>query len=56
MAGTIAVAQFINSRTVRRFGMRRLAHTANLGYLVAAVIWLIPALLGPLPSRCSSAC
>ena len=29
MAGTIAVAQFINSRVVRRFGMRRLSHTRH---------------------------
>jgi len=49
MAGTIAVAQFINSRVVRRVGMRRLAHTANIVYLAAALIWLVLALLGPVP-------
>ena len=49
MAGTIAIAQFINSRVVRRVGMRRLAHTANLVYLAAAAIWLILALAGPVP-------
>ena len=49
MAGMIAVAQFINSRVVRRYGMRRLAHTANLAYLGAAIVWLIVALMGPVP-------
>jgi len=47
MASTIAVAQFINSRVVKRFGMRRISHTAVLVYLAMAVIWLILALAGP---------
>ena len=49
MAGTIAVAQFINSRAVRRIGMRRLSHTAAIVYFGAAIIWLIFALMGPIP-------
>ena len=49
MAGTIAVAQFISSRIVRRVGMRRLAHTANLVYLGMALILLLFALIGPVP-------
>ena len=49
MAGTMAVAQFINSRIVRRFGMRRLAHAAMLVYLSLAILWLVLALLGPVP-------
>jgi len=49
MAGTIAVAQFINSRVVRRYGMRRLSHTANLIYLAAALVWVTLALMGPIP-------
>jgi len=49
MAGTIAVAQFINSRVVRRFGMRRLAHTANLAYVGGALVLVVFALLGPVP-------
>jgi DHA1 family bicyclomycin/chloramphenicol resistance-like MFS transporter len=49
MAGTMAVAQFVNSRIVRRFGMRRLSHVAILVYLGAAVIWLALALMGPMP-------
>jgi DHA1 family bicyclomycin/chloramphenicol resistance-like MFS transporter len=47
MAGGIAVAQFLNSRLVRTVGMRRIAHTANLGYVVAASVLLVLALLGP---------
>jgi len=49
MAGTIAVAQLINSRVVRRVGMRRLAHTANLAYLGMASVFVVFALLGPVP-------
>jgi MFS transporter, DHA1 family, multidrug resistance protein len=49
MAGGIAVAQFINSRIVRRYGMRRLAHTANLFYLGASIILVLFALGGPVP-------
>lgn len=49
MAGIIAVAQFINSKVVRRVGMRRIAHTAILAYLAGAIVWLILALMGPIP-------
>ena len=49
MAGFIAVAQFINSRVVKRVGMRRIAHSAILVYLAGAVVWLILALMGPVP-------
>ena len=49
MAGFIAVAQFINSRIVRRFGMRRLSHFAILVYLTMSSIWLILAVMGPVP-------
>jgi len=49
MAGFIAVAQFINSRVVRRVGMRRIAHAAILIYLAAATVWLVLALMGPIP-------
>jgi MFS transporter, DHA1 family, multidrug resistance protein len=49
MAGFIAVGQFINSRIVRRFGMRRLAHTAILVYVGLSAILLILAILGPVP-------
>jgi DHA1 family bicyclomycin/chloramphenicol resistance-like MFS transporter len=49
MAGAIAVAQFINSRIVRRFGMRRMSHTAAVVYLGASLIWVTLALMGPVP-------
>lgn len=49
MAGFIAIAQFINSKVVRRIGMRRLSHFAILVYLAGAVVWLTLALMGPVP-------
>ena len=49
MAGAIAVAQFVNSRVVKTYGMRRISHTAVLVYLGFAVIWLVLALMGPVP-------
>ena len=49
MAGAIAVAQFINSRVVKTFGMRRISHTAIVIYLSFALIWLGLALMGPVP-------
>src|SRR5690606_13146254 len=49
MAGAIAVAQFINSRVVKTYGMRRISHTAVLIYLGGAVIWLMLALTGQIP-------
>lgn len=49
MAGFIAVAQFVNSRVVKRFGMRRLSHFAILVYLGMSILWLTLALLGPIP-------
>lgn len=49
MASTIAVAQFINSRVVRKVGMRRLSHFAILAYIATAVVLLALALSGPVP-------
>ena len=49
MAGFIAVAQFINSRVVKRVGMRRIAHSAILVYLAGAIVLLALALMGPVP-------
>ena len=49
MAGAIAVAQFINSRVVKTFGMRRISHTAILIYLSFSLVWLGLALMGPVP-------
>jgi DHA1 family bicyclomycin/chloramphenicol resistance-like MFS transporter len=49
MAGTVAIGQFINSRVVRRLGMRRLAHAAILVYLGMSSVWLLLAVAGPVP-------
>jgi DHA1 family bicyclomycin/chloramphenicol resistance-like MFS transporter len=49
MAGGIAVAQLINSRIVRRFGMRRISHFAVLTYICVAAVWVVLALMGPVP-------
>lgn len=49
MAGFIAIAQFINSRVVKTVGMRRIAHSAILVYLAGSIVWLILALMGPIP-------
>jgi DHA1 family bicyclomycin/chloramphenicol resistance-like MFS transporter len=49
MAGGMAIASFLNSRVVRRFGMRRLSHTAITIYLAAGVVLLALSLAGPVP-------
>ncbi|MCB1518237.1 MAG: multidrug effflux MFS transporter [Hyphomicrobiaceae bacterium] len=42
MAGFMAIASFINSRVVQRFGQRRISHTSMLAYLaIATTLWLI---------------
>jgi MFS transporter, DHA1 family, multidrug resistance protein len=49
MAGFMAVSSFINSRIVKRFGMRRLSHTAILIYIGCSSILLILSIMGPVP-------
>jgi DHA1 family bicyclomycin/chloramphenicol resistance-like MFS transporter len=49
MAGVMAVSSFLNSRVVRRFGMRRLSHGAMVVYLGASVALLAVSLAGPVP-------
>ncbi|MBN9348793.1 MAG: multidrug effflux MFS transporter [Devosia sp.] len=49
MAGFMAVSSFVNSRIVKRFGMRRLSHTAMFVYIVSASILLLFSLMGPVP-------
>jgi DHA1 family bicyclomycin/chloramphenicol resistance-like MFS transporter len=49
MAGFMAVSSFVNSRIVRRFGMRRLSHTAILIYIGCSSILLILSVTGPVP-------
>lgn len=49
VAGLMAVASFLNSRLVGRFGMRRLSHGALLGFLAVNTLTLILSLIGPIP-------
>ena len=49
IAGTMAIASFLNSRIVRRFGMRRLSHSAIVVYLATAAVLLVASLVGPVP-------
>lgn len=49
MAGVMAVSSFLNSRIVRRFGMRRLSHGAILVYIGGALTLLLISLMGPVP-------
>jgi DHA1 family bicyclomycin/chloramphenicol resistance-like MFS transporter len=49
MASVMALSSFLNSRIVRRFGMRRISHSAMLVYLGGAIIWLALSLMGPIP-------
>ena len=45
----IAVAGFLNSRIVGRYGMRKISHTALIGHLVIAIIMLATAWMRWLP-------
>jgi len=49
VAGLMAISNFLNSRLVGRFGMRRLSHTALLGFLSVSAIWFSLSLAGPIP-------
>lgn len=49
MAGTMAIASFLNSRIVRHYGMRRLSHFAILVYLVGATALLTFSVAGYMP-------
>lgn len=46
MAGTMAVAAFLNSRIVMRFGTRAVSHRAVIGYTLFATLHLALALAG----------
>ncbi|MFB2551591.1 multidrug effflux MFS transporter [Ensifer soli] len=48
-AGTMALASFVNSRLVKRFGMRHLSQTALLGFTVSSFLWMVASLSGFLP-------
>jgi DHA1 family bicyclomycin/chloramphenicol resistance-like MFS transporter len=47
LGGLMAVAQFLNSRIVKRVGMRRLSHFALCVYVVFAAILVATSLAGP---------
>lgn len=49
VASMMAVSNFVNSRLVGRFGMRRLSHSALLGFLGINAIWFSLALSGTIP-------
>lgn len=49
VAGLMAVSSFTNSRLVGRFGMRRMAHGALLGFMAATGLAFVLALIAPLP-------
>lgn len=46
VAGFMAVASYMNSRIVGRFGMRRISHSALLSFIVTSVIWWATSLFG----------
>jgi MFS transporter, DHA1 family, multidrug resistance protein len=48
-AGLMAMSSFTNARLVGRFGMRRLSHSALIGFIVVSGVWLALSLLGPIP-------
>jgi len=49
LASMMAISSFLNSRLVGRFGMRGLSHFALFGYIAATTIWIIWALIAPMP-------
>lgn len=49
VAVLMAVSSYLNSRLVRRFGMRPLSHSALLGFIVISALWLGTSLLGTPP-------
>ena len=49
IAGMMAVSAFPNSRLVGRFGMRRLSHSALVGFLAVSTIWFVWSLFGVIP-------
>ncbi|MET0169276.1 MAG: multidrug effflux MFS transporter [Aliihoeflea sp.] len=49
VAGFMALSSYLNSRLVGRFGMRKLAHGAMLGFLTVTTLGFALALFGPVP-------
>ena len=48
-AGLMALSSLTNALFVGRFGMRRLSHSALIGFIVVSGVWLALSLLGPVP-------
>ena len=48
-AGLMAMASFANARLVGRLGMRRLSHSALIGFILVSAAWLALSLIGPIP-------
>lgn len=49
VASMMAISNFLNSRLVGRFGMRRLSHGALVGFLSINALWFLLAFSGPIP-------
>lgn len=49
VAGLMAVSSFLNSRLVNRWGMRRLSHTAVVGFTIVSLILFLWSLTGVVP-------
>ena len=49
VAGLMSIASFMNARLVMGYGMRRVGHTALIGFTVASLINAIWAFIGPVP-------
>jgi DHA1 family bicyclomycin/chloramphenicol resistance-like MFS transporter len=49
VAGMMAVASYLNSRLVMRFGMRRLSHAAMIGFFLVSATWFLWSLTGHVP-------
>ena len=50
MAGMMAVSSFLNSRIVKRFGMRRLSHFALIVYISGSILLVAFSLAGFIPA------
>ncbi|MET3790490.1 DHA1 family bicyclomycin/chloramphenicol resistance-like MFS transporter [Aquamicrobium terrae] len=49
VAAFMALSSYLNSRLVGRFGMRRLSHTALIGFMTVSGIWFVLSLFGTIP-------
>ncbi|HVY88105.1 MAG TPA: multidrug effflux MFS transporter [Hyphomonadaceae bacterium] len=48
-AVAMSISNLVNSRLVERFGMRRMSHTALLGFVAVSIVHATIALMGPEP-------